>query len=115
MDPLSRYKHQELPTEAEAMQISQRHIAGSSGRPSAVDHTAGPASSGAGTVQATGSEQVDSADMQGIRALVSQVLSADKASRSERIQQLTMLVNTGAYKVDTAGLSRAIVDSLLQK
>jgi anti-sigma28 factor (negative regulator of flagellin synthesis) len=97
------------------MKISQRQIAGSSGRPPAVDHTVGAAISGTQTVEVSGSEQVDSADLHGIRALVSEVLSADQASRSERIQQLTMLVDTGAYKVDAAGLSRAIVTALLKE
>jgi hypothetical protein len=115
MDPLSRYKEQGFPGEPEAMRVSQRQVAGSSGRPSAVGRVPPPSRSTVETVQAPRSEQVDSADLQGIQELVGRVLSADQTARSEHVQHLTMLVDAGAYEVDAASLSRAIVDDLLEK
>ena len=52
----------------------------------------------------------DRADLSEVAGRLSEILQSESASRAEKIQQLKEAVASGTYQVDSAALSRALVN-----
>jgi flagellar biosynthesis anti-sigma factor FlgM len=55
----------------------------------------------------------DRTELSGVADRLTEILQADSGARAERIQQLKETVASGAYHVDSAALSHAIVNEAL--
>ncbi len=71
-----------------------------------------PTGGSARTPQNVGSS-ADGVDLGNQTGLLSQALASNTDSRSARVEELKGLVQSGQYQVDTAALSRSIVDAAL--
>jgi anti-sigma28 factor (negative regulator of flagellin synthesis) len=77
-----------------------------------------------GGAQATGSSDksnsgsqvssgFDQAEFSGFLSQLSRNLQSDSAGRAQRVSQLAAAVQSGTYKVDSAALSRTLVDQAI--
>jgi anti-sigma28 factor (negative regulator of flagellin synthesis) len=55
----------------------------------------------------------DQAEFSGFLSRLSQNLQSDTAGRAQRVSQLAAAVQSGSYKVDSASLSRTLVDQAI--
>jgi anti-sigma28 factor (negative regulator of flagellin synthesis) len=76
--------------------------------------TAQVTSSGRNGTSAAGKDAAtDRVELSGFAGRVSQVLATDAGSRAQRVAQLAAAVRSGAYQVDSAAVSRAIVSQAI--
>jgi len=55
----------------------------------------------------------DRVELSGFSGRVSQTLQTDASSRAQRVAQLSALVRSGKYQVDSKAVSKAIVDQAI--
>jgi flagellar biosynthesis anti-sigma factor FlgM len=63
-----------------------------------------------GSSASASSEAPDGLQLSRFAGTLSQVMQSDSATRSQRVAQLAAAVKSGTYQVDSAAVSRSIVD-----
>lgn len=66
------------------------------------------------SVSSGGASQSDDVTISSTASQASSLLSADQNQRAEKVDKLTLEVQSGQYKVDSAAVSKALVDQALQ-
>jgi len=95
------------------MQITDTSISGNSPSTSLVERPANPVPGQQGPKNSvTGAIASDQTDLSGVAGKLSELLQPEPG-RSERIRELQQAVANGTYRVDSASVSRAIVDEAI--
>jgi flagellar biosynthesis anti-sigma factor FlgM len=86
---------------------SRNTALGQTGRAAETQAT-GNAAKGSGAKSS--SAQADGLQLSKFAGTLSQVIQSDSTARSARVEQLTSAVQSGNYRVDSAAVSRSLVD-----